>query len=220
MLVILECSIYNMKRNYFRKIFDFLGLCSDKQRKSASKSQRDYDFLIAHGVETQPGYVELVGEPIIHCSQGGRIVIGKGVVLVSESTWNLAGINHPVILSAEGSKASIIIRDNVGISGASIVTCSSVLIGENVMIGANSNIYGTDFHCIDAEQRRNQKQITDAPSAPVVIKPDCWLASEVTVLKGVTIGEQSVIGAKSLVNRDVPSKCLAAGVPARVIKWL
>lgn len=182
------------------------------------KQKADYAYLCSRGVETKLGYVTLVGKPAIERASGARIIIGKGVKLVSESTANTAGINHPVILSAEGPNSIIKIGDGVGISGASIVTCSSIEIGEGTAIGANCNIYGTDFHCVNAHGRLNQNSTADAPTAPIVIGRFCWLASNVTILKGVTIGDEAVVGAMSLVTKNVDDRTLVAGVPAKKIR--
>lgn len=183
------------------------------------KQQADYDYLRSRGVETELGYVTLVGKPAIERAPGARIIMGKGVTLVSESTANTAGINHPVIISAEGPGSVIKIGDGVGMSGTSVVTCSEIEIGEQTMIGANCNIYGTDFHCLKAEDRLHQSQGTaSAPTAPIRIGKRCWLASNVTVLKGVTIGDEAVVGAMSLVTKDVPNRTVVAGVPAKVMK--
>ena len=140
------------------------------------------------------------------------------VTLVSEATANSAGVNHPVILSAEGPGSVIKIGDGVGMSGASIVTCSEIEIGEGTMLGANCNIYGTDFHCVDAAERAKQKSTADAPTAPIKIGKRCWLASNVTVLKGVTIGDEAVVGAMSLVTKDVEARAVVGGVPAKTIR--
>lgn len=198
-------------------ICDFIVRPS-KEELIRRKQQADYDYLRSRGVETELGYVYLVGNPMIERGEGARIIIGKGVILVSESTYNTAGINHPVILSAEGPNSVIRIEDGVGISGASIVTCSEISIGEGTMIGANCNIYGTDFHCVEADKRLAQSSSADAPTAPIKIGKRCWLASNVTVLKGVTIGNEAVVGAMSLVTKDVGEKLLVAGIPAQEVR--
>ena len=189
-----------------------------KEELIRRKQQEDYAYLISRGVETELGYVTLIGKPSIERAYNSRIIIGKGVTLISESTANTAGINHPVIISAEGYDSVIRIGDGVGISGASIVTCSEIEIGEGTMIGANCNIYGTDFHPISAKDRMFQKTTTEAQTAPIKIGKNCWLASNVTVLKGVTIGDESVVGAMSLVNKKVDARVIVAGVPAKLIR--
>ncbi len=62
--------------------------------------------------------------------------------------------------------------------------------------------------------------MTDENFASVKIGNNVWLGSEVTILKGVTIGDNAVIGAKSLVTKNIPANCIAAGVPAKVIRMI
>lgn len=183
------------------------------------KQLRDYEFLKSHGVDTQLGFVELFGDPLIYIAPGARIVMEEGVVLISGSEYNWAGINHPVVLSANDG-AEIILHKGVGISGSSIVAVEHVEIGENTKLGANTNVYDTDFHPVIVSERLHQKSILDAPHAPVNIGKNCWLASNVTVLKGVTLGENVVVSTMSLVNRSASGSVLLGGIPAKVIKEL
>ena len=76
------------------------------------------------------------------------------------------------------------------------------------------------FHFVEADKRLAQSSTADAPTAPIKIGKRCWLASNVTVLKGVNIGDEAVIGAMSLVTKDVDSKTIVAGVPSKKIKDL
>lgn len=208
-------------RKYLRKIWyriiDFI-IHPSKAELIRRKQDEDYAYLRSRGVETELGYVHLVGRPSIERAEGARIIIGQGVTLVSEPTANTAGINHPVILSAEGPGSIIKIGNGVGISGASIVTCSEIEIGDDTMIGANCNIYGTDFHFVEADKRLAQSSTADAPTAPIKIGKRCWLASNVTVLKGVTIGDEAVVGAMSLVTKDVEARTVVGGVPAKTVR--
>lgn len=204
-------------KNIWVRIKDFI-IHPSEEELIRRKQLEDYVYLKSRGVETELGYVTLIGKPSIERAHNSRIIIGKGVTLVSESTANTAGINHPVIISAEGYDSLIRIGDGVGISGASIVTCSEIEIGDETMIGANCNIYGTDFHPISAKDRKNQKTTADAQTAPIKIGKRCWLASNVTVLKGVTIGNEVVVGAMSLVNKNINAGSIVAGVPAKFIR--
>ena len=113
-------------------------------------------------------------------------------------------------------------------SGANFnFTCLAVCpvhIGEHVLIGPNVTL-ATPMHPLLPEER-NVRQREDGSfynleyAKPITIENDCWLASNVVVCGGVTIGEGSVIGAGSVVTRNIPPHSLAAGNPCRVIRTL
>lgn len=97
-----------------------------------------------------------------------------------------------------------------------------VYIGDNVLIGPNVTI-ATPMHPLLPEernirQRENGSFYNLEYAKPVTIENNCWLASNVVVCGGVSIGEGSVIGAGSVVTRDIPPHSLAAGNPCRVIR--
>lgn len=180
------------------------------------KINNDFILLKKHGVDTMPNYVHLFGKPEIKRYPNSKIVISKGVSLVSENKFNSAGINHPVILATLASGAEIIIGEDSGLSGATICAVKSVRIGVYVGIGANVCIYDTDFHPIDPYERRYEDYKTK--SAPVVIDDYAWIGGNSIILKGVRIGKGSVVGAGSVVTKDVPDFELHAGNPARFIR--
>ena len=86
----------------------------------------------------------------------------------------------------------------------------SIDIGNNVAISENVMIWDTDAHEII---RKNYHK-----SAPVRIGNRVWIGANVTILKGVHIGDNSIIGAGSVVNKDIPPNCLAVGNPAKVVR--
>ena len=94
----------------------------------------------------------------------------------------------------------------------------SVAIGDNVKIGACVLITDTDAHPMDYMARRTSNEGTK--SAPIVIEDDVWVGAYSIILKGVTIGARSIIGAGSVVTKSIPSDCVAAGNPCKVIKSL
>ena len=102
-----------------------------------------------------------------------------------------------------------------------VIDICPVKIGSRVFIGPNVSIL-TALHPLCYQDRNpylNEKTgiITDREyAAPVVIEDDCWIAGNVTVLAGVRIGRGSVIGAGSVVTRDIPADSLAFGNPCRV----
>ncbi len=84
-------------------------------------------------------------------------------------------------------------------------------IGNNVKIGACVLLIDTDSHPIDYKVRRVSNE--GVKSAPIVIEDDVWIGAHSIVLKGVTIGARSIIGAGSVVTKSIPSDCIAAGNP-------
>lgn len=96
-----------------------------------------------------------------------------------------------------------------------ILDCAKVKIGDNVFVGPNVGIY-TPCHPIDAKERMTFKEWAE----PITIGNDVWLGGNVTILPGVTIGDNVVIGAGSVVTKDIPSNCVAVGNPCKPIKSL
>ncbi len=100
-------------------------------------------------------------------------------------------------------------------------TCP-VTIGDNVFFGPNCTV-ATALHDLDPIGRRMKKRpdgsLYDLEyGKPVTIGNDCWIASNVVICAGVTIGNNVVVGAGSVVTRDIPDNCVVGGVPARKIK--
>ena len=100
-------------------------------------------------------------------------------------------------------------------------TCP-VKIGDNVFFGPNCTV-ATPLHYLEPEKRRfitgEDGSLYDIEfGKPVTVGNDCWIASNVVICAGVTIGDNCVIGAGSVVTRDIPSNSLAAGNPCKVIR--
>lgn len=137
-----------------------------------------------------------------------RIVIGDGCGFNSSANSNLIGVNHPCILSTLKPGAAIDIGDGCGFSGTVIGCAVKIVLGDHVRCGANTLITDTDWHQDDPRTQAD---------APVIIGNHVWLGINVTVLKGVTIGDNTLVGAGSLVTRSLPANVIAAGVPAKMI---
>ncbi len=156
------------------------------------------------------GWVRFIGKPIIERYPNSTIKIGENCRFSSKSYTNYRGINHPCILNTGKEGAEIIIGNHCGFSGVSIVSDTSVVIGNNVTVGANVIIGDRDDH----------SDIYFSVSKPVKIEDGVWIGMNSIVLKGVCIGKGSIIGAGSVVTKNIPAKCIAAGVPCKVIKFL
>ncbi len=107
-----------------------------------------------NGVETCLNFVTLNGNAIIKKYPKSKIIIESGVIFVSNTINNVAGINHPVVLATLSENAVISIGKDSGLSGVTICTITSVSIGSYVGLGVNVCIYDTDFQTIDPFERR------------------------------------------------------------------
>lgn len=96
---------------------------------------------------------------------------------------------------------------------AYLMDCAGITIGSHCFIGPNCGLY-TAIHPIMPEDRNQGLE----RAVPIVIGNNCWLGGDVTVLPGVTIGENSVIGAGSVVTKDIPANVIAVGNPCRVLR--
>ncbi len=94
-----------------------------------------------------------------------------------------------------------------------ILDCAKVTFGDHVMVGPNCGFY-TACHPIDPQQRREGVEF----ARPITVGNDVWFGGGCTVLPGVTIGDGCVIGAGSVVTRDIPANTVAAGNPCRVLR--
>ncbi|MCM1138945.1 MAG: acyltransferase [Muribaculum sp.] len=149
------------------------------------------------------------GRPIFRTIPGSNIQIGNNCIFNSSDGSNLIGVYTPCVISTLKPGASITVGDNCGMSGTVIWCASSITIGNNVRCGANTLIYDNDGHSDDPRSGEDK---------PVVIEDNVWLGYGVKVLKGVTIGKGSLIGACSVVTKDIPAGVVAVGTPCRVIR--
>lgn len=96
-----------------------------------------------------------------------------------------------------------------------ILDCAEVTFGDNVFIGPNTSFY-TAEHPIDAEERNKGIEF----AKPIKVGDNVWIGGSVTVLSGVTIGDNSVIAAGAVVTKNVPEDCVVSGCPAKIVKRL
>lgn len=137
----------------------------------------------------------------------------------------------------ESKEGFISIGDRTFIGGSTFISRNSIFVGNNVHIAWGGVIYDHDSHSLSYEERRNDfdNQLNDVKndrssvyskdwstvkSAPIVIKDDAWIGMNVIILKGVSIGFGSIVGAGSVVTHDVPDWTVVAGNPATIVKHL
>ena len=148
----------------------------------------------------------------------GTLQIGSDFKCNNKVKSNSIGLIQPCVFNINTPESRIIIGDNVGISGSTICAAQSVTIGDNVLIGSGCLITDNDAHPLDWQDRRANKN-ENTLHAPVVIGNDVFIGARSIILKGVTIGDRSVIGSGSVVVKDVPADTIVAGNPARIIKY-
>ena len=154
----------------------------------------------------------------IHRRGRGQVTIGDRVVINSSKHSNLlGGCDYTTLCVQQGGE--IIIGDDVGISNACLVCCQKIVIGNHAMIGADCKLYDTDFHSLDPECR-GKGDLDVGKCAPIVIEEKAFIGAHSIILKGVHIGKCSVIGAGSVVAKDIPDHEVWAGNPARFIRKL
>ena len=94
-----------------------------------------------------------------------------------------------------------------------ILDAAKVTFGDNVFVAPNC-VFSTAGHAIDSEQRNRGLEI----ALPITVGDSVWIGANVSVLPGVTIGSNTIIGAGSVVNKDIPDGVIACGNPCRVIR--
>jgi acetyltransferase-like isoleucine patch superfamily enzyme len=135
---------------------------------------------------------------------GDRVSIGKYAIIRPSNIYG-----GPI---GEG----LVMGNNSNIGPYNYIGCSGkITIGNNVMLAPRVSIYAEN-HVFDNPNITIKAQ--GVAKSAVVIEDDCWIAANVVILAGVTIGKGSVIAAGSVVNDDIPAFSVVAGVPARVIK--
>jgi acetyltransferase-like isoleucine patch superfamily enzyme len=149
----------------------------------------------------RPWYVEIFGAPI----EIGRFV---NVVASSDRRVRLA------VWAEEKGKGQIRIGDySLICAGVRIGSAHAIHIGDNCMLASGVYITDSDWHDI-------YNRIIIGKTAPIIIENNVWIGDSAIICKGVTIGENSIVGAGAVVVESIPANCIAAGNPAKVVKQL
>lgn len=172
-----------------------------------------------NGVEVK-GPANVWGTVLFVRFPGSRISIERNVRIISRPLRYGLNIYSQSKLRTMLPSASIRIGENVGFNSISILARSQVIvIGDNTMLGGNCQIMDTDSHPLWPPESRSYYPGSEH-DAPVTIGKNVFIGLNVIVLKGSEIGDNSVIGAGSVVSGRIPPNCIAAGVPATVIRTM
>jgi acetyltransferase-like isoleucine patch superfamily enzyme len=177
-------------------------------------------------------------EPSVIIGSGAEVVISnppldnRCLIKIEEDSQIFGQIS---VLRPE---AKVSIGQRCQINGCSLVSAIGIKIGNDVMIAGGSVLWDNDSHSIVWEERMNDviqcgidyrqtpedwtrhKDWTNVKMHPIEIHDKVWIGMNAMILKGVTIGEGAVVGARSVVTHDVPPYTLVAGNPARIIRTI
>jgi acetyltransferase-like isoleucine patch superfamily enzyme len=144
----------------------------------------------------------------LRISGPGRVRFGRNCLIISNAI-------KPVCIRTLAPGAEMTLGDNAGLNGTSIQCVQQVEIGDWSNI---ADAYITDTAAHTLSRRRRLQDVGEAHTAPVRIGRNVWISVQVVVLHGVSVGDNSVIGACSLIRKDVPADVFGAGNPFCVIR--
>jgi acetyltransferase-like isoleucine patch superfamily enzyme len=165
-----------------------------------------FRLLRGRRVEFGPGFIS---NGRLQIKGPGRVVFGANV-----NAW---AHKEPNVLITYGPDVLIQIGDNTRLNGAGLMAARGISVGRDCILGSTV-VVDTDFHSIDLDRRTNPN--AKVRSAPISIGNNVWLAGQTAVLKGVTIGDNSIVGFRGVVTSDVPPNVIVAGNPTRVVKQI
>jgi maltose O-acetyltransferase len=148
----------------------------------------------------------LLGNGRLRIAGPGRVVLEADV-----NAWSHAEVNRLITTSPQ---ALIHIGRNARLNGCTIVAAEHVEVGADSVLGSCEVRDHLPYSEAPAERRR------PAPPKPVVIEANVWIGGQVSVLPGVRIGRDSVVGIHSVVFEDIPPGVIVGGNPARVLRRL
>ena len=163
------------------------------------------------------GRVNISGNPILIFSSNAKLILGNNVTLKSNKKSYHLHMHSPTKIMADKKDAIITIGDNTRINGACIHAYKNIEIGANCLIAANTEIFDCSGHDLSMENPANRIN-THGSIKNVIIGNNVWIGANCIIMPGVNIGDDSVIAAGSVVIKDIPSKCIVGGNPAKIIK--
>lgn len=181
------------------------------------RTQSLYTNLLFYLNDVSYGSFRTNGIPYI--KNRGKITIGENFKMNNGFEANVIGIKAPCVFRVEKG-AHLHIGDNVGLSQCALIAYSDINIANNVKIGGGVVVYTSDFHTLDYKIRNSDQDQKHRIDKPVKIGRDVFIGAQSIILKGVTIGDRSIVGAGSVVTKSIPPDELWAGNPAKFIRKL
>lgn len=188
---------------------------------------------IEHRSETEKGYENFFSKglncifdrtEIVFKEKKSSIILGDNIILskchIEMASFSTLEINDNTQFTGKisiGSYCKVSLGKNITVTSncrLRVVEATELKIGDDCMIAANVSLRTNDGHPIYDAKARDRIN----PSKSIFIGNHVWLADEVLVLKGVNIGNATIVGARSVVTKKLPSNAICAGVPAKVLR--
>jgi len=174
-------------------------------------------------------YGVVIARPVMWslCNGGRRLkmeripyIRGRGRILLGSNVYISGKIGIAFSLHAS-AVPELRIGEHVFIGhNCAFAMAERISIGRHCLIGAGTRIQDNDGHPLDAESRRKRLPVRSDNVKPVAIGNNVWIAPNCIILKGVNIGDNAVIGAGSVVTKNVPENSIAVGSPAAVVRTI
>ena len=167
-------------------------------------------------------YIDLYVRPHLDESGIGMRVMNPRHLEISGT--NIKVGNHVHFMALQDKPVRLAVFENLGRieigdygvinPGVRVSSADSITIGNSCLLAMNCYLSDADWHDL------NHRIYAPGNTAPIVLEDNVWIGDSALVTKGVTIGKNSIVGAYSVVTKDVPANCIVAGNPARIVKEL
>ena len=175
-----------------------------------------YTFWVSHfyhGIQVGKHTMIYYKSSVVNNAPEGAAIIGDNCVIGRPSIFYHAGMPFHTRLFVDGVRGKIFIGNNCHINGSCIHAKGKIEIGNDCVIAAGVSVIDSNGH----EVKGDNRHIQDNPS-PIIIGNNVWIGLNAIVLKGSTIGDNSVISAGSVVKGCFPANSIISGNPAKVVK--
>lgn len=205
-------TIFELLFRLTRKVVNSISACYDKIATT----------FIFKGNGVSYSTFRTTGIPYVVVATGGmdnvgRMLINKDLSINNGIKENPIGSYRRCTFFVDRG-ATLTIGKHVGLSQTALICHLSITIGDYVKMGAGVSVFDTDFHSLDPDVRKSSEDMKHKAKAPVVIHDNVFIGAHSIILKGVTIGRNSIIGAGSVVTKSIPENQIWAGNPAKYIR--